>query len=92
MRLRRFLAGLSADELEFLAGFQGARILERSSGASSSRRRADYGSALRPTADHDHKLLVLREYLARCGRPGLEGEAYFNRTSTREGRSAPGLA
>ena len=66
-RLRRFLAGLSADELEFLAGFQGARILER--GATpfglplGTCGPADFGCA----ADRDHKLIVLREYLARCG-------------------------
>ncbi|MGO9256202.1 MAG: hypothetical protein ACLQU1_07875 [Bryobacteraceae bacterium] len=70
-RLRRFLAGLSADELEFLAGFQGARILER--GATplgvpfgvphGTCGPADYGCA----ADRDHKMIVLCEYLARCG-------------------------
>jgi hypothetical protein len=66
-RLRCFLAGLSADELEFLAGFQGARILERSSGLPSGA--ADYASwaAGRCAADLDHKMLVLREYLVRCG-------------------------
>jgi hypothetical protein len=61
-RLRRFLAGLSADELEFLAGFQGARILERCSGPSDP---PDYACCA-PPADLDHKMLVLREYLVRC--------------------------
>jgi hypothetical protein len=68
-RLRRFLAGLSADELEFLAGFQGACILER--GAAPSRARGDEGYGSRAdgwcAADRDHKMIVLREYLARCG-------------------------
>ena len=62
-RLRRFLAGLSADELQFLAGFQGARILERCSDPSHS---PDYASYSTP-ADLDHKMLVLREYLVRSG-------------------------
>lgn len=68
-RLRRFLAGLSADELEFLAGFQGARILERCAAPSGARGDADFGSQAggRCAADRDHKMIVLREYLARCG-------------------------
>ena len=62
-RVRRFLAGLSADELEFLAGFQGARILERCAGPSQPH---DYAACATP-GDLDHKMLVLREYLVRCG-------------------------
>jgi hypothetical protein len=69
-RLRRFLAGLSADELEFLAGFQGARILEGCSGATPGdpSQPADYVAreAGGCGADLDHKLMVLREYLTRC--------------------------
>ena len=72
--LRRFLTGLSADELEFLAGFQGARILESSAGqrsAGTSRAPAGapayYGAATSEGAvDLDHKMIVLREYLSRC--------------------------
>ena len=92
-RLRRFLAGLSADELEFLAGFQGARILERcSTPAAPMPSRSDYGSGVLPSADRDHKLLVLREYLARCAPSAAKRGSYFDHTSTRDGRSAPGLA
>jgi len=71
MPLRRFLAGLSADELEFLAGFQGARILERCAGAPEPPAHSEY--AFQPgacrAADLDHKMIVLREYLARGGGP-----------------------
>ena len=62
-RLRHFLAGLSADELEFLAGFQGARILEGSGGPAGA---LDYRPAGGRRADLAHKMIVLREYLARC--------------------------
>lgn len=62
-RLLRFLSGLSADELEFLAGFQGACILEHCSGPSQP---PDY-TACATLPDLDHKMLVLREYLARSG-------------------------
>jgi hypothetical protein len=69
-QLRRFLAGLSADELEFLAGFQGARILEGCSGAipGGPSHPADYiaREAGGRGPDLDHKIIVLREYLARC--------------------------
>ena len=76
IRLRRFLAGLSADELEFLAGFQGARILEGCSGGHPTGHPAgpaEYGPRTNRFcgADLDHKMIVLREYLARCG--GLLG-------------------
>jgi len=70
--LRRFLTGLSADELEFLAGFQGARILEQAGGECSAERSPaartpGYRSSVTyDTADLDHKMIVLREYLARC--------------------------
>jgi len=77
IRLHRFLSGLSSDELEFLAGFQGARILERCCGVSSGNCLDPGPAASRPNyyglpgercaADRIHKMIVLREYLARCG-------------------------
>lgn len=88
LRLLRFLAGLSADELQFLAGFQGARILEGCK-ASPAAPLPDYETAAKGphAADLDHKILVLREYLARCHRG-----SYFDRASSRDGRSAAGFA
>jgi hypothetical protein len=88
-QLRRFLSGLSADELEFLAGFQGARILEH--GVSSASAQADYSSTGPNTPDRDHKMLILREYLSRCSSSPVERMPYF-RARRRDGRSAPGLA
>ena len=70
-RTRRFLAGLSADELQFLAEFQGCSVLE--SGALSERidrfqrlrvRRSQLGSA-----DQEQKMILLLEYLRRAGAP-----------------------
>ena len=70
-RTRRFLAGLSADELQFLAEFQGCCVLE--SGALQERidrfqrlrvRRSKLGSA-----DQEQKMILLMEYLRRAGAP-----------------------
>ena len=71
---RRFLQGLSADELQYIADYFGACILETSAECGGewnqvsafARRRQPHagGEAL---ADHAHKMLVLVEYLARCG-------------------------
>jgi hypothetical protein len=70
-RTRRFLAGLSADELQFLAEFQGCCILE--SGELDGRidrfqrmrvRRSTLGSA-----DQEQKMILLLEYLRRAGAP-----------------------
>ena len=67
-RTRRFLQGLSSDELQFLAGFLGACILESVRRAPSSRaqlaeRIAEFHP--RPTADEDHKMILLLEFLCR---------------------------
>jgi hypothetical protein len=60
---RRFLAGLSADELQFIAGYFGGCILQSAAGNAQ------------PTGwrtancydDVDLKMIVLREYLKRSG-------------------------
>lgn len=73
--LRRFLTGLSTDELEFLAAFMGASILEAAAGCPWSRsqlaeRIADMQRgcyAARSTQDQDHKMILLFEFLCRCG-------------------------
>jgi hypothetical protein len=64
---RRFLAGLSCDELEFIAGFFGGCILEKHSGAGlvgGAIRKCLAGTAL-SASDLDHKLILVHEYLAR---------------------------
>jgi hypothetical protein len=65
-RVRRFLAGLSCDELEFIAGFFGGCILATNAGSNAppgnaSQPCADSGL---PAADLDHKLILVHEYLA----------------------------
>ena len=75
-RVRRFLAGLSADELEFIAGFLGSCILESSQRCGCSRWKiagieqepAGCGNRL---ADRDHKMILLLEYLYRMDARGF---------------------
>ena len=60
-RTRRFLAGLSSDELQFIAASLGCRILGSS------------GCGLRPRStspqsqDREHKMILLKEFLGRSG-------------------------
>jgi hypothetical protein len=67
-KARRFLLGLSFDELQFIAEYLGARIL--ASGASGGDRRTVRFQWQRPeriAADRELKLILLREYLCRAG-------------------------
>jgi hypothetical protein len=69
-RTRRFLAGLSRDELQFLADFQGASILESESRRCSlPARLGDRLVDLQRSAveDQAHKILLLREFLKLSG-------------------------
>ena len=73
-RSRRFLQGLSSDELQFIAEYLGSCILESSGAGSGSRaelalRVAEYQAARRPalSADQDHKMILLLEFLCRSG-------------------------
>jgi hypothetical protein len=67
--------GLSGDELEFLAAFMGASILEAAEGCACSRAQLAERiaamqrsrSATRPTPDQDHKMILLLEFLCRSG-------------------------
>ena len=74
--VRRFLKGLSRDELQFLAEFLGSSILEVNEYCPCSRaqlaeritefqrmRCADAGSS----PDQDHKMILLLEFLCRSG-------------------------
>ena len=68
-RARRFLLGLSCDELQFIAEFLGACILESS---EDTARAADVlHSYQSPTTRHEDKIPILREFLGRCGRRPL---------------------
>ena len=71
-RARRFLLGLSSDELQFIAGFLGCCILESSEDADSSRAQLagriteqQQTRAPRCSWDQEHKMILLREYLGR---------------------------
>jgi hypothetical protein len=66
-RARRFLLGLSADELEFIAGFVGACILQSAedtaSAATSIQQDCRIAGSGAGRNDREHKLILLREFL-----------------------------
>jgi len=74
-KVRRFVQGLSSDELQFIAGFLGACVLDSSVGSKDSRgelatRIARYqqesiGDHTCRSADHEHKMILLLEFLCR---------------------------
>jgi len=72
---RRFLTGLSSDELEFIAEFLGSCILENEHPLASSRAKlAERITLYRHThayAGIDCKLILVREYLCRLGVPAV---------------------
>ena len=72
IKVRRFLQGLSADELQFLASFWGACVLEADGPSPYDRTRLAHRIGqlqpnTAPNYDGDHKLLLLLEYLGRAG-------------------------
>lgn len=63
-KARRFLTGLSSDELQFIAEFLGACILE----SGGSCRIAGYRQGwMGISDDQEHKVILLREFLCRSG-------------------------
>lgn len=73
---RRFLAGLSSDELQFIAEFLGPCTLEPAEQYGCSRRQLAEGIAhlqrTRPAGrlraeDLEHKMILVLEYMSRCG-------------------------
>ena len=74
-KARRFLQGLSTDELQYIAEFLGACVLESWGRAACSRSQLADGIAhfdqfrCAPTgcvSDQEHKMILLLEYLCRC--------------------------
>jgi hypothetical protein len=74
-KARRFLQGLSADELQYIAEFLGACVLESSRYAHCTRGQLADGVAhfgrIRCVPggglqDQEHKMILLLEYLCRC--------------------------
>ena len=79
-RARRFAQGLSSDELQFIAGFLGACLLDAPRNHCTSRnqwaeRIARYQQACDgcPScpSDQDHKRILLLEFLCRTGVPAI---------------------
>lgn len=77
-KARRFVSGLSADELQFIAEYLGSCILEssgryrcRCSRDELARRIAQYQQKRRPVPDQDHKMILLLEYLCRTGNDSI---------------------
>jgi hypothetical protein len=71
-RARRFVDGLSADELQFIAEYLGACILEAGrcgccSRAELGRRIGEFQHARGWNRDCDHKSILLLEFLCRTG-------------------------
>jgi len=73
-RIRRFVTGLSADELQFVAEYLGSCILEATRPATCSRAElagkiARFQQVRSPSAgaDEDHKMILLLEFLCRAG-------------------------
>jgi hypothetical protein len=71
-KARSFLSGLSADELQFIADFQAACILEssccrRATRAQLAARIAEFQQSRGTTSDQDHKMILLLEFLCRSG-------------------------
>jgi hypothetical protein len=76
-KARRFLGGLSADELQYIAEFLGAWILEAAGPCGCSRTQLAERLASLPNGqaecshcharDRDHKSILLLEFLRRSG-------------------------
>ena len=81
-KARRFLQGLSSDELQYIAEFLGACILDSPGARACSLKQLAEGIAefdrcrgpnsgaenrSRPPADQDHKMILLFEYLCCSG-------------------------
>src|SRR5262249_17999862 len=80
-RTRRFLRGLSYDELQFIAEHLGTKILESACGGS-----AKQACIQRRSEDHALKMILLIEYLGLTGKEtrtaGGSRQAGFAYTST----------
>ena len=78
---RRFLTGLSADELQFIAEFLGSCVLESQVRCARNRaelaeriarfQQARAGRARMRSPDQELKMILLLEYLCRSGVQGL---------------------
>jgi hypothetical protein len=65
-KVRRFVNGLSCDELQFIASFLGACILESARSTAGSVRVSERWPAQMPE-DRGLKMILLLEYLSKSG-------------------------
>ena len=80
-KARRFLVGLSFDELQFIAEFLGACVLESTEEGRCSRselaeriaqfQRGRLRCSPSCSEDQDHKMILLLEYLCQSGSPRI---------------------
>ena len=84
-KARKFLQGLSSDELQYIADFLGACFLESAARTELSRRELAEGIAqfervrrapAESSSDREHKMIVLLEYL--CGYRSCYSVVSFN--------------
>ena len=81
-RARRFVQGLSSDELQFIAEFLGACVLDSAGNSCVSRaqwaeritryQRMSNGCGTCRSADQEHKMILLLEYLCRSGEASFQ--------------------
>jgi len=86
-RTKRFLCGLSYDELQFIAEYLGARILEAACGG--------YGQnpdAPRRTEDAELKMILLLEYLGFAGMDSRKAAASRKPPVAYTSQHSPGFA
>jgi len=93
-RARRFVEGLSADELQFIAEFLGTCVLDPAGQSCPSRaqwaeRIARYQQACAGSGsrDREHKMILLLEYLCRTGDAGSRISA--SNSSSKRASSLP---
>ena len=60
-KARRFLCGLSSDELQYIAGFLGGCILQSAGEKPAKRASANHSE------DRELKMILVQEYLCRAG-------------------------
>ena len=77
-KAKRFASGLSADELQFIAEYLGACILE--SGGRFGCAVSALAARL-PAADRDHKIILLLEYLCQTGHAALSAPLRSSRAN-----------
>ncbi len=79
-KARQFLLGLSTDELQYIAEFLGSCVLEAENPGRWTRQQLSqqiqlFDERRQPASDRQHKMLLLLEFLNRCGATPLSARA-----------------